>query len=137
MSDPQSRPKRNRKPSNRLLRAQGLATNSEDEDDDDFEPAQQSNTDEDNNEHGLASSLAASTPVPPISSMLTLPPAPPTSSMLTFPPAILRTQSTTSIVSQASVLTTTRTDDDRRWAKFDERFQTATSTEEEVLHMSP
>lgn len=137
MSDPPSRPKRNRKPSNRLLRAQGLATNSEDEDDDDFEPAQQSNAYEDNNEHGLASSSAASTPAPPISSMPTLPPAPPTSSMPTLPPAILRTQSTTSIASQASVLTTARTEDDRRRAKFDERFQTATSTEEEVLRMSP
>ena len=114
MSGLESHPQRNRKPSNHLLHAQGKQTDSDSDDNDDFAPAQD-NTDDDGD---IQSSSVA--------------PAPPTSSA---PLSIQRTQSTTSVVSQTSVITTARTEDDKRRARFDERFQTATSTEEEVLRM--
>ena len=60
-------------------------------------------------------------------------PVPLTSSML-VPLSLQRTQSTTSLISQAS---TTRMEDDGRRAKFDEHFKTATLTEEEVLRAFP
>jgi len=115
MSEPESCPKRIRKPSNRLRRAQGMHTDSDEDDD----------TVEDNDSHGPAPSSVMSTPAPPTSSM-------------SVPSTVHRTQSSTSLVSQTSVITTPgpRTEEDRRRAKFDERFQTATSTEEEVLSMS-
>jgi len=123
MSELESCPKCNRKASNHLRRAQGLPTDSED-DDDNFTPAQQPDNDEDDNDshgHGPAPSSVMSAPIPLTSSML-------------VPLSLQRTQSTTSLISQAS---TTRMEDDGRRAKFDERFKTATLTEEEVLRAFP
>jgi len=115
MSEPESHPKRIHKPSSRLRRAQGMDTDSDDENDD-FTPTQQLD-----NTAAAPSSVMMSTPAPPAS----------------VPSSVQRTQSTTSVVSQTSVIATTRTEDDKRRAKFDERFKTAKSTEEEVLRTFP
>ena len=65
------------------------------------------------------------------------PPTANTSQVSVPTPALHRTQSTTSVVSQLSAPESTAKADELedKLSKFDERFKTATSTNEEVLSM--
>jgi len=126
MSDLESRPKCNWKPSNRFRRAQGLATDSE-SDFDEFTAAQKpdhdeddKNNEDDNNIHDPASSVISS----PVRSTSSIP----------VPLYLQCTLSTASLASTTGTLAVEDRNDGRR-PKFDERFKTATLTEEEVLRM--
>ena len=124
MSDLKSRPKRNRKPSNRLRRAQGLATDSS-SDFDKFTAAQKpdhdedDNNEDDNNIHDPAPSSVISSPVRSTSS-------------IPVPLYLQHTLSTASLASTTGTLAVEDQNDGRR-PKFDEHFKTATLMEKEVL----
>lgn len=104
----QSRPKRKRRMSKKQKRALGLATDTES--DSDSDPSVSESSEEEDHEQEDE--------------------GPPTN-----PPALPRSESTMSIVSQLSVSasTTKAVDSEDKRSKFDERFKTATSTDEEVL----
>jgi hypothetical protein len=123
MTEPGRRPKRNRRPSHRLF-GQAIPTDSDESDDFMPEhPGQHLSTTIDNGGLGPPPSSAGSSPAPSNPSLL-------------LPASLHRTPSTTSIVSTSSLvsdITSAKSDDDKRRSNFDERYKTATSTEEEVL----
>lgn len=125
-TEEQGRPKRARKMSRKQKRALGLASDSESDSSSIHEDIPGGDSEEE--EEGLDSGEDDRPPTDNTSQVTVNTPA------LTLP----HSQSTTSIISQVPASRSTSQADDMedKRTKFDERFQTATSTDEEVLRMS-
>lgn len=123
------RPKRLRKMSKKQKRALGLPSDSE------SDPSSSSGVEEeqDSEEEGRPPTANTS------QTLLTLSGSQSTTSIVpesSVPSVLARSQSTASIVSQLSTSGTAIADESgEKQSKFDERFQTATSTDEDVLSM--
>ena len=114
MSTAEPRPKRARKMSRRQCHALNLPSDPSDS---------SSSGDEGDLDGSVLSASVPSTPAPMTPSILQ-------------PAALERSQSTTSLASQPSVPAIGAKADDERCCKFDKRYKTATSTDDEVLSSS-